>query len=114
MNGTAGISDACPGIWARLANEFDTVVHDDHALAFNHTVKRLIMFGELGGSHAVQVREASGGRPVDSTALPPRYQCSPLSRNEELEGLVLHGGEIYHGGRQWDTAWVQYVAGGRT
>jgi hypothetical protein len=98
--------------WTRLARDFDTVLHDDHALAYHRTAKRLIMFGGLGGSHGVQVREASGWRLVEATALPPRHQCSPLAWNEELDGLVLHGGEAHHAGPQWDTTWVLRVAAG--
>jgi hypothetical protein len=98
------------GTWTQLARGFDTVLHDDHALAYHRTAKRLIMFGGLGGPHGVQVREASGWQAVAATALPPRHQCSPLTWSDELDGLVLHGGEAHHEGRQWDTTWVLRVA----
>jgi hypothetical protein len=100
------------GTWTRLTRDFDTVLHDDHALAYHRTAKRLIMFGGLGGTHGVRVREAGGWRAVEATALPPRHQCSPLAWNDELDGLVLHGGEAHHAGRQWDTTWVLRVARG--
>jgi hypothetical protein len=113
--GKLGFGDTwlfCGGSWTQLAKDFDTVLHDDHALAYHRTAKRLIMFGGLGGSHGVRVREASGWRSVEATALPPRHQCSPLAWNNELDGLVLHGGEAHHGGRQLDTTWVLRVAAG--
>jgi hypothetical protein len=100
--------------WTRLGNNFDTAPHDDHALAYHRTAKRLVMFGGLGGTHGVRVREANDWRVVASVPLPPRHQCSPLAWNDGLDGLVLHGGEAHHQGPQLDTTWVLRVAPGGT
>ncbi len=104
----------CGGTWTLLANDFETAAHDDHALVYHRTAKRLIMFGGLGGSHGVQVREARGWRSPETIMLPPRHQCSPLAWNDELDGLVLHGGEAHHAGPQFNTTWVLRVAAGPT
>jgi hypothetical protein len=64
------------------------------------------MFGGLAGPHDVLMSEAGGWRPVEGLRLPPRLQCSPLVWDEDLNGLVYHGGEVSPGGTQLDTTWV--------
>jgi hypothetical protein len=98
--------------WTRLGPGFDTSVHDDQGLAYHRTAKKLVMFGGLGGSHGVLVREANGWRTARALPLPPRFQCSPLAWDEGLNGLVFHGGEVQHGGPQFDTTWVLRLSGG--
>jgi Galactose oxidase, central domain len=98
--------------WMRLPNDFDTDVHDDHALAYHQTAQRLAMFGGLGGPNNVKVLEANGWRAVEAGALPARHQCSPLAWNERLAGLVMHGGEIRHGGPQLNSTCVLRVREG--
>lgn len=102
--------------WTRLGSGFDTDVHDDHGLAYHRAARRLVMFGGLGGAHDVRVRGAGGWRRVETPTVPPRHQCSPLTWDETLDGLVFHGGEVRHGGPQFDTTWVLqlFVASTRT
>jgi hypothetical protein len=98
--------------WTRLENGFDTAVHDDHGLAYHRAARKLVMFGGLGGMHGVLVREARGWRPVEAQVLPPRFQCSPLTWDDGLGGVVYHGGEVQHGGPQFDTTWVLRLSRG--
>jgi hypothetical protein len=92
--------------WTYLANGFDTALHDDHGLAYHQTAKRLVMFGGLGGNHGVLVRARTAWRQAQAQPLPPRFQCSPLVWDDGLDGVVYHGGEVRHGGPQFDTTWV--------
>jgi len=94
------------GAWTRLASGLDTHTHDDFGLAYHRAAKRLVMFGGLAGPHDVLVRESDGWRSVEGLRLPPRQQCSPLVWDDDLDGLVYHGGEVSHGGAQFDTTWV--------
>jgi hypothetical protein len=92
--------------WERMASGFDTDVRDDHGLAYHRAARRLVMLEGVGGARGVLVREASGWRPADATPLHPRHQCSPLAWDEGLHGLMFHGGEVRHGGPQFDTTWL--------
>lgn len=94
------------GAWTPLSSGFDVEPHDDHSLAYHRSAKRLVMFGGLAGPHGVRVREASGWRAVEAPPLPPRSQCSPLTWDDGLQGLVFHGGEARHGGPQFGVTWV--------
>ncbi len=107
--GTRGFGDTWlfrDGIWSRLPKAFDTGARDDHGLAYHWAAKRLVMFGGHGSEHQVLTREANGWREIEGLQLPPRHQCSPLCWDEDLEGLVCHGGELHSGGPQFDTTWV--------
>ena len=39
----------------------------------------------------------SGWKEIDVSPLHPRHQCSPLTYDSELGGLLLYGGELGHG-----------------
>ncbi len=92
--------------WAQLANAFDTTNRDDHGLAYHRAAKQLVMFGGLGGRQEVLVRREHGWEPVEARNLPPRFQCSPLTWDDGLDGLVYYGGEAHHGGPQFQATWV--------
>ena len=38
--------------------------------------------------------------------MPPQHQCSPMVWSKALNGLVMHGGEIRQGGKQFDATWL--------
>lgn len=42
--------------------------------------------------------------------LHPRHQCSPLTWDDRLDGLILHGGEMHHAGPQFDHTAVLRLA----
>ena len=50
----------------------------------------------------ILVRGPTGWRAVEASPLHPRHQCSPLVWADELDGLLMHGGEVGHGGPQFD------------
>jgi hypothetical protein len=58
------------------------------------------------------VREADGWRKAEAAPLPPRHQCSPLAWDDSLNGLVLFGGEVRHGGPQYNTTRVLRLLAG--
>jgi hypothetical protein len=92
--------------WTRWAHTLNTTVRDDHSLAYHRTAKRLVMFGGLSGKQCVLVRQEKGWQEVEALNLPPRYQCSPLAWDEKLDGLVFYGGEVKHGGPQFQITWI--------
>ncbi len=90
------------GTWKPLGNRFDTDPRDDHGLAYHRGAMRLVMLEGVAGERGILTREEEGWRTVRADPLHPRHQCSPLVWNEELGGLLLHGGEARHGGPQFD------------
>jgi hypothetical protein len=89
--------------WKRLGESYDTDPRDDHGLGYHRRAKRMVMLEGVAGARGMLVREATGWRPVEANPLHPRHQCSPLAWDDELGGLLLHGGESRHGGPQFDT-----------
>lgn len=92
--------------WTRLPRTFEVDVRDDHGLAYHQAAKVLVMLEGIGGARGVLVRQDRGWQKVEVSPLHPRHQCSPLVWDEQLNGLVYHGGEVRHGGPQFDTTWV--------
>lgn len=90
------------GAWRPLGKEFETDPRDDHGLGYHRGAKQLVMLDGLAGVRGVLVRGATGWQPVEADPLHPRHQCSPLAWDDELGGLLLHGGEAKHGGPQFD------------
>jgi hypothetical protein len=89
--------------WKRLDTRFDTNPRDDHGLGYHRAARRLVMLEGVAGTRGILVREASGWQRVEANPLHSRHQCSPLAWNDDLGGLLLHGGEAGHGGPQFDT-----------
>jgi hypothetical protein len=88
------------GVWEPMGSGFDTEPRDDHGLAFHRRARRLVMLEGVGGVRGLLVRGDSGWEPISVENLHPRHQCSPLVWDESIDGLVSHGGEECHGGRQ--------------
>ncbi len=91
------------GAWKPLGRSFDTDPRDDHGLGYHRVAQRLVMLEGLAGSRGILTREEAGWWTVQAQPLHPRHQCSPLVWDEDLGGLLLHGGEERHGGPQFDT-----------
>ncbi len=91
--------------WQRLDPALARIC-DDHALAYHQAAKRLVMFGGLAGPHGILLRTGGGWQSTDAQPMPPRHQCSPMVWSDDLNGLVLHGGEAHHAGRQFGTTWL--------
>jgi hypothetical protein len=89
--------------WKRLAKRFDTDPRDDHGLAFHRGAKRMVMLEGVAGARGLLVREDTGWQAREVSPLHPRHQCAPLAWDDDLGGLLLHGGEARHGGPQFDT-----------
>jgi hypothetical protein len=98
--------------WTPLGPEFDTDPRDDHGLAYHRGARRLVMLEGVAGARGILFREASGWRRAEIGLLHPRHQCSPLVWDEGLGGLVLHGGEVCHGGPQFDATLVLKASAG--
>jgi hypothetical protein len=90
------------GAWKQLGNEFDTEPRDDHGLGYHRGAKCLVMLEGLARARGIRTRHATGWHNVQADPLHPSHQCSPLVWDEELGGLLLHGGEARHGGPQFD------------
>ena len=93
-------------IWQRMAPTLELPVCDDHALAYHRAAKRLIMFGGLGHQSGLLVRVGDSWQSVDARPMPPPHQCAPMVWSDDLNGLVLYGGEAGHAGSQFDTTWL--------
>ncbi len=89
--------------WKRLGRNFDTDPRDDHGLGYHRVARRLVMLEGVAGARGILVLETTGWRAVEANPLHPRHQCSPLAWDDELGGLLLHGGEAHHEGPQFDT-----------
>jgi hypothetical protein len=89
--------------WEPLGEGFETEPRDDHALGYHQRARRLVMLEGVAGARGILVREESSWRSVEASPLHPRHQCSPLAWDEDLGGLLLHGGESHHEGPQFDT-----------
>jgi hypothetical protein len=96
--------------WRQLGPGFATDPRDDHGLAYHQAAGRLVMLEGLGGARGVLVRGASGWRAAEVRPHHPRHQCSPLVWDEEVGGLLLHGGEARHGGPQFGTTMALRLA----
>ena len=99
------------GRWARLPRGFHTAPRDDHGLAYHRAADRLVILGGLAGDPDVRVASPEGWEPAFAESPPPRHQCSPLAWDDQLGGLVMHGGEAGHGGPQFNATRVLRVAG---
>ena len=96
--------------WEPLGTKFDTDPRDDHGMQYHRGAGRLLMLEGTTGERGLLVREAAGWRAVAASPLHPRHQCSPLVWDDELGGLLLHGGEMRHGGPQFDKTLLLRVA----
>ncbi len=92
--------------WQCLGDAFEIDPGDDHSLAYHRAAKLLVMSGGLFRGDPLMIRATGGWRRADVSPPLPRYQCSPLVWSDELHGLLLHGGESQHGGRQFSTTWL--------
>lgn len=90
------------GEWTCLGAEFKTSPRDDHGFAYHHTAQCLVMLEGVSAPRGILTRGANGWQRVAIRQLHPPHQCSPLVWNESLNGLMLHGGEVRHGGPQYD------------
>jgi hypothetical protein len=90
------------GSWSPMAGSFETSPRDDHGLAYHRIAKKLVMLEGVSGERGVSVRDATDWQYVEANPIHPRHQCSPLTWNDDLGGLLLHGGEVGHGGPQFD------------
>jgi hypothetical protein len=90
------------GAWTQLGKAFQTEPRDDHGLAYHRVAKRMVMFEGVSGKRGLLAGDATGWHPVGASPLHPRHQCSPLTWDDALGGLLMHGGEEKHQGPQFD------------
>ncbi len=95
--------------WQRLPKEFEASPRDDHGLTYHRTAKRMVMLEGVKAERGVLVREANGWRKIDVNPIHPRHQCSPLVWDESLGGILMHGGEVNHGGPQFDATLLLHM-----
>jgi hypothetical protein len=96
--------------WSPLHDGFETDVRDDHGLAYHYAADTLVMLEGVGGERGILVRGTGGWEAADCDPLHPRHQCSQLAWDEDLAGLVMHGGEVCHRGAQFDATLVLRLA----
>lgn len=90
------------GRWTPLGDEFDLRPRDDHGIGYQREVGRLVLLEGLRGPREVLTRGRSGWEQAEVAPMHALHQCSPLVWNEELGGLLRHGGEVSHKGAQFD------------
>jgi hypothetical protein len=93
------------GVWSQLPDAFTTSVRDDHALAFHHAASTFLMLGGLRHSGLLAMTN-SGWMKMNVAPLPAIRQCAPVAYDPILGGLVMYGGEVGHGGSQFDETLV--------
>ena len=71
-------------------------------MAYHKSAKRLVMLEGVHAARGILVRDSDGWHARETVPLHPRHQCSPLVWVEDQNGLVMHGGEVRHGGPQFD------------
>ncbi|WP_422929332.1 Kelch repeat-containing protein [Singulisphaera sp. PoT] len=98
------------GNWEPFPETFDTDTRDDHGLAFHRSAKTMVMLEGIGAPRGLLVASPSGWERARCAPLHPQHQCSPLAWDDSLNGLVLHGGERYHAGPQFDATMVLRIA----
>lgn len=98
--------------WIPLGIRYNTSPRDDHGLAYHRTARRLVMLEGIVADRGVLIGESTGWEPAEVRPLHPRMQCSQLAWNEELGGLMMHGGETGHYGSNYDkTLLLRMVSG---
>ena len=111
-NGIVGFGDAWlfrENRWQRLA-ALATSRNDDHSLLYDRAAKTLVMFGGLQLPRAVLLRVSDGWHKCLLDPALPRHQCSPVVWSDDLDGLIMHGGETGHRGSQFDATWLLQFA----
>ena len=88
------------GHWKQLPGSLSTSPRDDHALVYHDSAKRLIMAGGLRAD-CLLVRSRDSWEPSDASL--PRFQCAPMTYDDQLGGVLLYGGETGHGGNQFES-----------
>ncbi len=88
----------------------DTSRNDDHSLVYDRAAKTLVMFGGLQLPRAVLLRLSDGWQKCLPDPPLPRHQCSQVVWSDDLNGLILHGGETGHRGSQFDATWLLQFA----
>ncbi len=90
------------GTWTRLGADFKTSPRDDHGLAYHQSANCLVMLEGVSAERGILTRGSNGWQWANAPRLHPRHQCSPLVWNEKLNGLLMYGGEVRHGGPQFE------------
>lgn len=93
------------GEWLPLPEPFDTEVRDDHGMGFHHTAQALVLLEGLRQDREILTLVKDQWNRLEISDWHPRHQCSPLAWYEELDMLVMHGGETRHGGPALDETW---------
>ena len=96
-------------VWKPLGKGFETDRRDDHGLAYHRGARRMVLLEGVAGKRGLLVRDATGWRAVELNPLHPRHQCAPLVWDDALGGLLLHGGEVSHGGKQFDATLLLHM-----
>jgi hypothetical protein len=81
------------GNWKRLPETLTTTARDDHGLCYHRRANRMVLLEGLSGTRGVLVRENDQWKKVAAHPIHPRHQCSPLAWNDDLGGIIMHGGE---------------------
>jgi hypothetical protein len=82
--------------------QFQTDARDDHGIAYHRRAEKLLLLDGINSTRGLLGLTSIGWQAQEVSPLHPRHQCSPLAWDNGLEGIVLYGGEEYHGGSQFD------------
>jgi hypothetical protein len=98
------------GQWSPMSDAFDTTKRDDHGLGYHEVAGVMVMLEGLSRPREVLGLGKTGWHEVELERMHPRLQCSPLAYTAHLNGLIMHGGEVSHGGDQFDDTLILRLA----
>ena len=87
--------------WILMPRSFDTEPRDDHGFGYHQDIARMVMLVGVSAERGILVCGETNWQRAEATPLHRRHQCSPLVWNADLNGLLLHGGETGHQGKQF-------------
>ena len=95
--------------WTRLPASHETTERDDHGLIYHSKAKQMIMLEGVAGERGILTLGKDGWEMVDANPLHPRHQATALVWHEAFDGVLMYGGEEYHGGPQFDTTLLLHM-----
>ena len=83
---------------------------DDYGLVFHKGLGGLVLLEGVRGPRGVLFRNPKGWIQLEVKNLHPLKKCSPLVWDETLNGVLMYGGEIQWGGRQFEQTSVLRIS----
>jgi hypothetical protein len=94
------------GEWKECSSESPTPYRGDQSIVWHDASKQLLMFGGLQFDLTPLALTNENWIRQSCRAAPTARKCCPAVYDHSLGGLVLHGGEVHHGGSQFSQTLV--------